>query len=120
MGAQNESLAPANANANQEIWEHFTKTLHKVNIPHYGAICNGCAAKGLKGDKSAHHCLGNRVNMVRNLSSCCNVPSDIRREYQYHKSDLNAKQSGFKREISDGYSGDDSQDSELLSGGAST
>ncbi|OAE23370.1 hypothetical protein AXG93_1660s1290 [Marchantia polymorpha subsp. ruderalis] len=63
--AQNESLAPANANASQGIWEHFTKTLHKVNTAHYGAICNGCAAKGLKGDKGAHHCLNNKVNMGR-------------------------------------------------------
>ncbi|OAE27609.1 hypothetical protein AXG93_2520s1050 [Marchantia polymorpha subsp. ruderalis] len=63
VAAQNESLAPANINASQGIWEHFTKTLHKVNTAHYEAICNRCAAKGLKGDKSAHHCLWNRVNM---------------------------------------------------------
>lgn len=118
--AQNESLAPANINASQGIWEHFTKTLHKVNTAHYEAICNGCAAKGLKGDKSAHHCLWNRVNMVRHLSSWCNVPSDIRRKCHFHKSDLNAKQSGFKRKISDGYSGVNSQVLELFSGGAST
>ncbi|OAE33547.1 hypothetical protein AXG93_2139s1000 [Marchantia polymorpha subsp. ruderalis] len=46
--AQNESLELANANASHGIWEHFTKTLHKINTAHYGAICNGWAAKGLK------------------------------------------------------------------------